>query len=87
MQLSLLTAHSARLLAVGFHLPHSPLSLEVIMKSMKVELAIILSLLAVSIFTLVNSFTDWIPDVFGIAAMNLLILAHVLWMRKYGNKT
>ena len=57
------------------------------MKSMKVELAIILSLLAVSIFTLVNSFTDWIPDVYGIAGMNLLILAHVLWMRKYGNKT
>ena len=57
------------------------------MKSMKVELAIILSLLAVSIFTLVNSFADWIPDVFGIAAMNLLILAHVLWMRKYGDKT
>lgn len=52
------------------------------MKSMKVELAIILILLMVSVFTLVNSFTDWIPDVYGIAAMNLLILAHVLWKRK-----
>ena len=57
------------------------------MNSMKVELAIVLTLLAVSIFTLVNTFTDWVPDVYGIAAMNLLILFHVLWMRKYGDKT
>lgn len=56
------------------------------MNSSKVELTIILTLLAVSIFTLVNTFTDWVPDVYGIAAMNLLILSHVLWGRKYGNK-
>ena len=56
------------------------------MKSMKVELAIILTLLAVSIFTLVNAVVNWVPDVYGIAGMNLLILAHVLWLRKYGNK-
>jgi hypothetical protein len=60
---------------------------EVIMNSMKVELAIILTLLAVSIFTLVNAVVHWVPDVYGIAGMNLLILAHVLWMRKYGDKT
>ena len=57
------------------------------MNSMKVELAIILTLLAVSIFTLVNAVVNWVPDVYGIAAMNLLILFHVLWMRKYNSKT
>ena len=56
------------------------------MNSMKVELTIILTLLVVSIFTLVNTFTDWVPDVYGICAMNLLIFSHILWMRKYGNK-
>jgi Flp pilus assembly pilin Flp len=56
------------------------------MNSSKVELTIILTLLAVSVFTLVNTITDWVPDVYGIAAMNLLILTHILWMRKYGNK-
>jgi hypothetical protein len=57
------------------------------MNSSKVELAIILTLLAVSIFTLINSVIDWVPDVYGIAAMNLLILTHILWMRRYGDKT
>lgn len=56
------------------------------MNSSKVELTIILTLLAVSVFTLVNALTDWVPDVYGIVAMNLLILTHILWMRKYGNK-
>jgi nucleoside permease NupC len=82
-------ARSARLLAMGTHRPRPIFFLlwSFIMNSMKVELAIVLTLLAVSIFTLVNTFTDWVPDVYGIAAMNLLILFHVLWMRKYGDKT
>jgi len=55
------------------------------MKYLTIELSILLVLLSTSIFTFVNVFTNWVPDIYALLSMVLALLADSLWRRYYGN--
>lgn len=51
------------------------------MPKLTTELVILSLTLASSIFTIVNVFTDWVPDTYALGTMLMLVLADVLWRK------
>jgi hypothetical protein len=52
-----------------------------------VELIILIAILFVSIFAVVNNFTDWVRDEYTISLMVITLWVHMMWSGRNGNKT
>lgn len=51
-----------------------------------VELLILILTIISSVFTIVNVFMDWVPDIYALAAMILFLLIDSLWRKYHDNK-
>jgi|LakMenE01Jun11ns_1017448.scaffolds.fasta_scaffold9958570_13 hypothetical protein len=51
-----------------------------------IELVILLSILFVSVFAVVNNFTDWVRDEYTISLMVITLWIHMMWSGRNGNK-
>lgn len=56
------------------------------MKYLTVELSIFLILLSTSIFTFVNAFTNWVPDIYAVLSVVLALFVDLIWRRYYDNQ-
>jgi hypothetical protein len=57
------------------------------MKNFVFELIILLIGLFMGIFSMINLFAQWVPNIYPITGIILSLAAHILWSKYYGDKT